>query len=89
MDSIIFRVINHPHSKATWLCYANGLKTFPFSKSKITGIKPKPNKFYIVDLKTRPYADGTKTFVSAIHCHGELMCNRFTPSTKTKTKKSK
>ncbi len=88
MDSVIFRVIQHPHSKTTWLCYANGLKTFPFSKSKITGIKPKSNKFYLVDLKTKTYADGTKTFVQSVHCHGELMTYRHKPSTR-KSKKSK
>ena len=86
-NTVIFRVIKHPHSNTVWLCYVNGLKTFPFSKSKITGIKPKPNKFYVVDLETRLYADGTKTFVQSVHCHGELMTYRHKPSTKTKKSK--
>ena len=86
-NTVIFRVRKHPQSNTVWLCYANGLKTFPFSKSKISGTKPQPGKFYVVDLETKSYANGTKTFVQNVHCHGELMVYRYTPSTKSKKSK--
>jgi hypothetical protein len=70
MNSIIIRVISNPNSKTSWIVYPNGMKPFVISKSKAKDLKP--NKAYFVDLKTKSYAENTKTFVYAIKVHGEL-----------------
>jgi hypothetical protein len=46
------------------------MKPFVISKSKAKDLKP--NKAYLVDLKTKSYAENTKTFVYAVKVHGEL-----------------
>lgn len=82
MDSVIIRVKVNPQSKTTWLCIPTGMKPFVIGKSKFIGMKPQLNKFYIVNLETSPYANGTKTFVKKVTCLGELLV-------KTATKKKK
>ncbi len=70
MNSIIIRVISNPHSKTSWIIYPNGMKPFVIAKSKAKSLKP--NKAYLVDLKSKTYGNGTKTFVYAVKVHGEL-----------------
>jgi hypothetical protein len=84
MDSVITRVLNNPRSKTTWLCMPTGMKPFVISKSKFIGMKPQPNKFYIVNLETSPYANGSKAYVKKVTCLAELQVK-----TATKRKKSK
>ncbi len=70
MNSIIIRVIKHPHSNTNMICYPSQGKPFVVSKSKHKAVKP--GKSYLVDLQTKAYADSTKVFVYAIKVHGEL-----------------
>lgn len=74
MNSIIIRVIAHPHSKTSMICYPASGTAFVVNKSKHKGIKP--GKSYLVDLQTKPYANNTKVFVYAIKVHGEIVIKK-------------
>lgn len=66
MNSVTLRVLKHPKSKQSWLCYPNGMKPFVITKSRAKALK-KPG-VYIVDLGF----NSASNFVYSIKVRAEL-----------------
>jgi hypothetical protein len=66
MNSVTLRVLKHPKSKQSWLCYPNGLKPFVITKKRASSLK-KPG-VYVVDLGL----NSETNFVYSIKVRAEL-----------------
>jgi hypothetical protein len=59
------KTVNCPNNSKLLICYPTQGKPFIVTKSKHKSLKP--NNIYMVDIKAKPYANSTKTYVFAIY----------------------
>lgn len=61
LNFTIIKTVTCPNNSKLLICYPAAGKPFTVQKSKHKQLKP--NNIYHVDIKSKPYANGLKTFV--------------------------